>query len=994
MRSGHPSRMRASNPIIAENARTDGVVPRARWDRAGFAGEPSIGSVEGFSTQFSVAPGDTVQFKVKTPAGSSSYCYEIYRLGWYGGQGARQVWPACEVAPPGECPRITVSNNPPQPSCHRYRSDDVGLDVPDGTNWLVASDPAASWQVDAAAVSGVYIARLSSVDDPEDVSHVPFVVREGADGPRADLLYQLADSTWQAYNNYNDSLPAEPQGFYDNGKQAVSYNRPWRNRAGGVVHGPKHFLFDLDLPLIRFLERNGIWVGYLGSADLEAWTPQSPLSAASSLAGRKAYLANGHEEYWPLKRLQHLQAAAQDGINMLFLCANTAYYKTRFVSDSAGVAARVQICYKEGHTQDDPLRNDVEWTGVYRDTRPNAWDATVQPWSRPATAPAGSSNSLTGVTPAAVNLVDEPGVAGNVPTMVVPRSMQALRIWRNTNCATAASDCKLGVANVGFEMDLRADRYFDAFVASQPPGLFSVAATVTNLTGPDGLHADSGHGYAVQAFADQVDFRWPHMTIEATQYRNAAGALVFTSSSFRWSHGLDAARSTGESADGVSADMQQATINLLADMNVQPETLMPGLVAASASTDYAAPVSQITQLNPASGLVTGTVTDNGGGVVAGVEISFDDGRTWHGTTLSQAAATSTWSHVSAVPANVSPLVRAVDDSGNLESAHGPATAIPASDGLAVTTVAGAPGVDGVLGQLIAPAPGGVRTLAAGWTSLVAMDMNGDGLSDLLSYNVLTGEAIYEMALLGSPGMRTLANTVSAAKGWTSIVPMNIHGEGGPDIADLLSYNATTGQAYYSLGVSPGVQTIVCEGVLMVPGFTAIIPMNINGDTLTDLLWYNSATGLAVYTVGRYDSNTYGQDVVAVRDAAPGWTSIVPMRMNDDSLTDLLSYNAATGLAIYSIGDGVSQTIVRSVNAAPGWTSIVPFDLNGDGLTDLLSYNAATGQAIFSIATGVGEQQVVGPPVQGAAGWTSIVPMKVTRDPPGITRGLTDLLFYR
>jgi hypothetical protein len=68
--------------------------------------------------------------------------------------------------------------------------------------------------------------------------------------------------------------------------------------------------------------------------------------------------------------------------------------------------------------------------------------------------------------------------------------------------------------------------------------------------------ADSGHGYAVQAFADLADFRWPHMTIEATQYRTAAGALVFASSSFRWSHGLDAARSTGESAGGVSADMQ------------------------------------------------------------------------------------------------------------------------------------------------------------------------------------------------------------------------------------------------------------------------------------------------------------------------------------------------------------------------------------------------------------------------------------------------------
>ena len=60
MKLGHPSRMRAFNPmtalllallspigattaganeITAENARTDGVVPRDRWDSAGFAGK-------------------------------------------------------------------------------------------------------------------------------------------------------------------------------------------------------------------------------------------------------------------------------------------------------------------------------------------------------------------------------------------------------------------------------------------------------------------------------------------------------------------------------------------------------------------------------------------------------------------------------------------------------------------------------------------------------------------------------------------------------------------------------------------------------------------------------------------------------------------------------------------------------------------------------------------------------------------------------------------
>ncbi len=58
-------------------------------------------------------------------------------------------------------------------------------------------------------------------------------------------------------------------------------------------------------------------------------------------------------------------------------------------------------------------------------------------------------------------------------------------------------------------------------------------------------------------------------------------------------------------------------------------------------------------------------------------------------------------------------MRAVDDSGNLEIAHGLSSAIPASDGLPVTTIGVVQPGSGILSQSIAPAPGGVRTLASG-----------------------------------------------------------------------------------------------------------------------------------------------------------------------------------------------------------------------------------------------------------------------------------------
>ena len=40
--------------------------------------------------------------------------------------------------------------------------------------------------------------------------------------------------------------------------------------------------------------------------------------------------------------------------------------------------------------------------------------------------------------------------------------------------------------------------------------------------------------------------------------------------------------------------MQQATVNLFADMGAQPDSLISGLVAATASTDTTAPTSTIT----------------------------------------------------------------------------------------------------------------------------------------------------------------------------------------------------------------------------------------------------------------------------------------------------------------------------------------------------------------------------------------------------------------
>jgi hypothetical protein len=223
----------------------------------------------------------------------------------------------------------------------------------------------------------------------------------------------------------------------------------------------------------------------------------------------------------------------------------------------------------------------------------------------------------------------------------------------------------------------------------------------------------------------------------------------------------------------------------------------------------------------------------------------------------------------------------------------------------------------------------------------------------------------------APGDQKIIRDVVAAKGWTSIVPMNINGDG---LTDFLSYNAVTGQAVFSVGIGNAGDQKIVRDVVAAKGLTSIVPMNIDNTSPTDLLSYNAETGQAVFSVGI--GNAGDQEIVRDVVAAKGLTSIVPMNIDNDfpGLTDLLSYNAETGQAVFSIGVGTAgdQKIVRDVVAAKGWTSIVPMSLQGFPPTDLLSYNAETGQAVFRSVSATREikksseislQRKAGPPLR-------------------------------
>ncbi len=222
-----------ANPVACENTLPGS--PESEWGITG-AGSTSI---QGFATDMSVDQGQTIGFKVDTSA--TSYRLDIYRMGYYGGDGARRV---ATVTP-------TVLIN--QPNCR----NDVATGLVDCGNWTQN----AAWSVPTTAVSGIYFARLVRTDGTAGASHVFFVVRDDDGG--SDLLFQTSDTTWQAYNTYggNSLYSGAPAGR----AYKVSYNRPFTTRG----NAPEDWVFNAEYPTVRFLEANGYDVSYSSGVDTD-----------------------------------------------------------------------------------------------------------------------------------------------------------------------------------------------------------------------------------------------------------------------------------------------------------------------------------------------------------------------------------------------------------------------------------------------------------------------------------------------------------------------------------------------------------------------------------------------------------------------------------------------------------------------------------------------------------------------------------------------------
>ena len=260
------------------------------------AHEPSLtqsGAIEGYASLTSVNRGGRIKLFVNTA--SPTYTLDIFRMGYYGGLGARRMMNT--VTRPGKV-QVIPSPDPATGLVECNWLNPFVLDIPndaDPTVWM----------------SGIYLVKLTeSVGRKQQ--YIVFTVRD--DGRPSELIMAQTVNTYQAYNLWGGkSLYGTIANRSDTAHKAVkvSFDRPYYNDSGQSAAA----LLSRELPMLQWLEREGYDVSYATNVDVD--------DDPNLLLSHKAFLSVGHDEYWSWQMRDNVERARDAGVNLGFFSGNT-----------------------------------------------------------------------------------------------------------------------------------------------------------------------------------------------------------------------------------------------------------------------------------------------------------------------------------------------------------------------------------------------------------------------------------------------------------------------------------------------------------------------------------------------------------------------------------------------------------------------------------------------------------------------------------------------
>jgi hypothetical protein len=303
----------------------------------------TAGQIEAYADQVSAGPGDTVRLFVSSTA--PTWSATAYRMGWYGGVLARQVWssgaqPGVRQRPATVTPGTTMIEARWTPS----------LDVMITTDWP----------------PGDYLFKLVSSTGWD--TYVPLTVRD--DASRAPILIVNAVTTWQAYNRwggadlYSASVTTQRGGrpLSPGRADIVSFDRPYR-----LGNGSGDFLGEEE-KLVKLVEMAGLQVSYTTDIDIGGHP--------ELLLLHRVVVSLGHDEYYSTAMRTALESARDHGVNLVFLGGNAVYRHIRLQPSTRG-ADRQEVNYRVAALDPEHRSNPAETTVSWREPPLNRPESTL-----------------------------------------------------------------------------------------------------------------------------------------------------------------------------------------------------------------------------------------------------------------------------------------------------------------------------------------------------------------------------------------------------------------------------------------------------------------------------------------------------------------------------------------------------------------------------------------------------------------------------------------
>lgn len=312
-----------NNSIILENQRA----ASPNWTLQNPALKHEI---EAYGDLTSLNKGQSLNIYVNTD--SEKYTWELFRMGWYGGGGARRITDAKQEVgfKQSACPLL------------------------DDKTGLIECDWQKSFSIHTAdypdLISGFYLVRLTEMKTKKD-SYVLFVLRE--DQRHSDFVFVHSITTDVAYSSWGGRW------LYFQGSK-TSLNRPMLppNFSPNVrAVGTGYFFAYYDYNLVRWMEREGYDLKYLSNLDVH--------EDYNRFANSHIFLSVGHDEYWSKEMKENLTQYRDKGKNIAFFSSNAIYWQIRFEPDSKGRPNRRITCHRKAHL--DPELSPANKTTRFRD---------------------------------------------------------------------------------------------------------------------------------------------------------------------------------------------------------------------------------------------------------------------------------------------------------------------------------------------------------------------------------------------------------------------------------------------------------------------------------------------------------------------------------------------------------------------------------------------------------------------------------------------------